>query len=120
MTMMLTALNVSLPPDGNTLMIVSTTPPTFPNGTINPGNDVRTLFDTLIHVDIHCSSNDLMDYPIKPFIHDSLQVLKAVNNKNTILPINPNSSLGSITMESDILSGDMLSTYIDGISIPSN
>jgi hypothetical protein len=81
---------------------------------------VRTLYDTLLRVDVNRSSKEITDYPIKPFLRDFLQILKHVDSKNTIVPIDPNSNLGSLAMESDIPSGDKLSNYVAGISTPPN
>ena len=117
---MIAAPDAGPPPNGSPLTSCPTTQPSFSSGILTSNEPVRTLYDTLLRVDIHRSSNEITDYPIKPFIRDFLQVLKAVNTKNTILPIDTNSSLGSITMEGNIPSGDKLSKYVDSISTPTN
>ena len=120
MSMMTAAPDTEPPPDGNP----SPTPPTSP---INLMSDislsdppVHTFFNTLLRIDVIRSSQEFTDYPIKPFLRDFLQQLKNVNNKNTILPIAINSSLGCITMDSDIPSGEQLTKYVDGISHPTS
>ena len=118
--MMIAATADGPPPDG---MPPSPSPTAqmFSTATnLNSDTPVRTLYDTLLRVDVNCSSKEITDYPIKPFLRDFLQILKNVNNKNTIIPIDPNSKLGSIAMESDIPSGDKLSNYVAGISTPTN
>ena len=118
--MMSDAPNAGPPPDGCLPIPSPTNQSAFTHGVITLDDHVNTLYDTLLHVDIHRSSKEIMDYPLKPFLHDFLQVLKKVNQQNTILPIDPKSSLGTITMEGDILTGEKLSKYVDSVSIPNN
>ena len=114
------APNTGPPADGTPLKPPLTTQPSFMSGKLTSDDTMSTVYDTLLRIDVHCSSKETTDYPIKPFIHDFLQVLQKVNTKNNILPIDTKSSLGSITMEGDILTGEKLSKYIDGISTPLN
>ena len=108
-----------LPPDGPP-------PPTPTNNqnsspcplTSSPAASVPTLYNTLLRVDIHCSSNASQDSPLKQFLSDLLQNLQQVNNNNIILPIEKHSTLGSLTKESDIPSEPHLSQYVDGITFP--
>ena len=118
--MMIAATANGRPPYGTSPMQSPTAQmfPTTNNLTLDA--PVRTLYDTLLHVNVNHSSKEITDYPIKPFLCDFLQILKNVNSKNTIVPIDPTSKLGSIAMESDIPSGDKLSNYVTGISTPPN
>ena len=108
------------PPDGRPPTPSPNSPTVFTHGVLAKDDNVNTLYDTLIRIDIHRSSNVIIDYPIKPFIRDFLQALKKVNDQNSIIPIDPTSSLGCITTDNDIPSGDNLSKYVDGISVPMN
>ena len=87
------------PPNGCLLTPSPNTQPIFMHGVLPKDDHMNILYDTLIHIDIHHSSNAVTNYPIKPFICDFLQALQNVNNQNSILLIDLTSSLGCITME---------------------
>ena len=108
------------PPNGNPPPIPLTSPITLTSDLSLSDPPVHTFFSTLLCIDDIRSSQEFTDYPIKLFLCDFLQHLKNVNNKNTILPIDLNSSLGCIAMDSNIPSSEKLTKYVDGISHPTN
>ena len=108
------------PPYGNPPPLPPTSPNIIPYDASKHEPQVLTFFSTLLRIDVVRSSQEFTDYPIKPFLRDFLQQLKKVNTKNMITPIDLNSPLGCIAMESDIPSGDTLTKYVDGISHPTN
>ena len=111
---------LNLPSDGNPPPLPLTSPTTLTSDISLSDPPVRTFFSTLLHINVIQSSQEFTDNPIKPFLCDFLQQLKNVNNKNTILLIDPNSSLGCIALDSNIPSDEKLTKYVDGISHPTN
>ena len=118
--MMSNAPDAGSPPDGHPPIPSPTNQSAFTHGVITLDDHVNTLYDTLLHVEVHRSFKEITDYPLKPFLYDFLQDLKKVNQQNTILLIDPKSLLGAITMEGDIPMGEKLSKYVDGVSVPNN
>ena len=118
--MMSDAPDTGPPPDGRPSILSPNAPTVFTQGVFDKDDHAKTMYDTLVRIDIHRSPNAVTDYPIKPFLRDFLQALKKVNEQNSILPIEPASNLGYITNDNDIPSGEKLSKYVDGISVPTN
>ena len=80
-------LTLNLLPMETPPMLSLTLPTTFKSDFSLPDPPICTLFNTLLRIDVIDSSQEFTDYPIKPFLHDFLQNLKNVNNKNTIIPM---------------------------------
>ena len=111
MPMMMATPDAEPPPNGKPPPIPPNSPITFMHDTLLSKSPVRTFFSTLLCIDVICTSQEFTDYPIKPFLRDFLQQLKNINNKNTILPIDTNSPLGCIAMDSNIPSGETLTKH---------